>query len=63
MNLVLNFLLGSVGPWLAMKLLKPDVIAQLGYDLIHHWVTRTNPDAKDPKFLADTADYLELKKG
>lgn len=61
MNPILNFLLGSVGPWLAMKLLKPEVLAQLGYRIVKHWVEKS-PTKSDDKFLADVADYLELKK-
>lgn len=61
MNMILNFLFASVGPWLAMKMLKPDVLAQLGYDVVNHWVKKT-PSPDDDKFLAHVADYLELKK-
>lgn len=61
MNLILNFLLGSVGPWLAMKLLKPEVLAQLSYDLAKNVVKKT-PMPEDDVFLDHIADYLELKK-
>ncbi|MES2212775.1 MAG: hypothetical protein V4490_06525 [Pseudomonadota bacterium] len=61
MNFVLNFFLASVGPWLAKKLLQPQVLAQLGYDLVEYWVKRSDANAQDPKFLADVKAYLELK--
>lgn len=61
MNMLAEFFLGTLLSYLQKKLLRPEVVAQLSYDLAKH-VVKMTPMPEDDAFLDHVADYLELKK-
>lgn len=56
-----EFLFASLGPWFAKKILNPETLLQLGYDIVEEiWQVR-NPGKPLPKFMTDFRDALGLK--
>lgn len=58
---MLNFLLAQMGPWLAMKLLKPEVIAKIILDLAMHFAKKTETK-DDDEFISDLKKFLGFSR-